>query len=122
MTDRICIHSNGQKKPRLGAEDLVSCCASCSDGDGCEGAKYLITAWKFYETQGIVSGGSYEHKTGCRPYSFPICSHFDIDTPGVQKCPDETMRAPKCVKQCQPSYNKKYREDKHYGDYFQSKW
>lgn len=49
MTDRICIASNGEKKPHLSAEDLATCCSSC--GSGCEGG-YPGAAWQYWEDTG----------------------------------------------------------------------
>jgi cathepsin B len=110
MTDRICIHSNGQMKPRLGAEDLLTCCGFLC-GDGCNGG-FPLNAWKFYQHHGIVTGGSYETKSGCQPYAFPSCSHHVIGPKPPCKGDAST---PKCQKKCQPSYNKTYEQDKHYG-------
>nr|AAO73002.1 cathepsin B [Fasciola gigantica] len=108
MTDRICIHSNGEKKPRLSAVDLVSCCPYC--GYGCEGG-YPSMAWDYWWRHGIVSGGTLENPTGCLPYPFPKCSHLE-ETPGLAPCPRELYATPKCEKQCQAGYSKTSEEDK----------
>ena len=49
MTDRICIASNGEKKPHLSAEDLATCCSTC--GFGCKGG-YPGAAWQYWEDTG----------------------------------------------------------------------
>src|SRR5690349_14972735 len=46
MSDRVCISTNGAKKPILSADDLLSCCGiSC--GYGCSGG-YPIQAWRYW--------------------------------------------------------------------------
>ena len=70
MTDRICIHSNGENKFRLSAEDLLTCCDSC--GFGCNGG-YPESAWQFFVSDGIVTGGAYGTHRGmlCSVNGYP---------------------------------------------------
>ncbi|TGZ62829.1 hypothetical protein CRM22_007234 [Opisthorchis felineus] len=95
MSDRLCIHSNGTFTKSLSSVDLVSCCEYC--GFGCQGG-FPPTAWDFWQTEGIVTGGSKEDPRGCRSYPFPRCSHH-----GSKKyppCPHRTYNTPKCVRKC----------------------
>ncbi|THD18209.1 Cathepsin B endopeptidase [Fasciola hepatica] len=112
MSDRVCIHSNGQMKPHLSARDLTSCCRTC--GFGCKGG-YPALAWDYWESDGIVTGGSLEEQTGCAPYPFPKCSHYE-SSKGLKPCPDELYPTPTCEMKCQAGYNKTYDEDKFYGN------
>lgn len=56
MSDRICIHSKGEKNARLSAQNLVSCCITC--GFGCGGG-FPGAAWHYWVRHGIVTGGAY---------------------------------------------------------------
>nr|AIS22047.1 cathepsin B4 [Fasciola gigantica] len=111
MSDRVCIHSNGQMKPRLSARDLLSCCNVC--GYGCDGG-YPSKAWDYWKSNGIVTGGSLEEPTGCAPYPFPKCDHY-IPSTGLKPCPKQAYPTPSCQRKCQAGYNKTYDEDKFYG-------
>lgn len=55
-SDRICIHSGGSIKPRLSAQQILSCCYLC--GYGCGGGQHF-ESWDFYRRHGLVSGGGY---------------------------------------------------------------
>ncbi|CAF5225742.1 unnamed protein product, partial [Rotaria magnacalcarata] len=68
MTDRICIVSSGAKNFHISAEDLVSCCDEC--GFGCDGG-FPQSAWSYFKSDGLVTGGNYNTKQGCEPYSIP---------------------------------------------------
>ncbi|XP_018566064.1 uncharacterized protein LOC108907038 [Anoplophora glabripennis] len=98
MSDRICIHSKSEKKVKVSAEDLLSCCENC--GYGCDGG-YLEPAWNYWVENGIVSGGEYGDTEGCRAYSFAPCNHY---VEGSEKPDCETVtETPACVKQCDSS-------------------
>lgn len=56
MSDRICIHSNGERQVSVSAEDVLACCETC--GFGCLGGD-PEAAWKYWTDVGIVSGGDY---------------------------------------------------------------
>ncbi|KAI0229188.1 Cathepsin B [Lamellibrachia satsuma] len=109
MSDRICIASGGKVNAHISAEDLLTCCDEC--GDGCNGG-YPESAWKDFKEVGLVTGGQYHSKQGCRPYSIAQCEHH---VPGSRPpCKGDTP-TPKCVKKCEPNYNVTYNADKHYG-------
>ena len=72
MSDRICIASNAATIVRLSAEDMVSCCRAC--GFGCSGG-YPESAWAYWRSTGLVTGGNYNSKEGCQPYSIEDCEH-----------------------------------------------
>lgn len=110
MSDRVCIHSNGQTHFRFSADDLVSCCHTC--GFGCSGG-FPGAAWGHWVHKGIVSGGSYGSNQGCRPYEIAPCEHHVNGT--RPSCDGEGGKTPKCQKACQKSYNVLYSADKHYG-------
>jgi len=111
MSDRICISSNGNEKPRISAEDLLSCCSSC--GFGCEGG-YLGAAWQFWVRSGLVTGGNFTTHDGCQPYSIAPCEHH-MEGGQYPACSAETEPTPKCQKQCQAGYAVSYDKDKHFG-------
>lgn len=107
MTDRQCIHKN--ESFHYSSEDLLSCCTSC--GDGCDGG-FLGSSMEYWKDTGIVSGGQYGSKQGCRPYTLRKCEHH---VPGpLPNCNKFHFDTPKCEKKCEPSYDKTYTEDKRY--------
>lgn len=106
MSDRICINSKGSNNFHLSAEDMVSCCTSC--GFGCEGG-YPEAAWEYYKHTGVVTGGNYNSKDGCEPYSIPSCDHHVNGT--KPPCQGE-QPTPKCKKTCLPGYPQTYSNDK----------
>ncbi|KAI1286142.1 Cathepsin B [Halotydeus destructor] len=109
MSDRYCIASKGKTIVQISAEDLVSCCDEC--GDGCEGG-YPSTAWQFWVDTGLVSGGLYDSKVGCRPYSVPACEHHVNGS--LAPCGD-IVDTPSCDKKCEASFSGSYKSDKHHG-------
>lgn len=110
MSDRVCIHSQGRTNFRFSADDLVSCCHTC--GFGCNGG-FPGAAWSYWVHKGLVSGGPYGSGQGCRPYEIAPCEHHVNGT--RPSCEGEGGSTPKCRKQCQASYNKKYEDDRHFG-------
>jgi cathepsin B len=110
MSDRICIASNGEVNAHVSAEDLLSCCDSC--GDGCNGGD-PASAWRFFDDAGLVSGGNYNSRQGCRPYSIAECEHHVNGT--RPPCKSELDPTPPCVKKCETGYSVPYPKDKHYG-------
>ncbi|KAI1717023.1 papain family cysteine protease domain-containing protein [Ditylenchus destructor] len=108
MSDRICVASKGEIQVHVSAVDLLSC---CPDADGCNGAHTLDVAWKYWVSNGIVSGSNYTSKQGCKPYPFVPC--------GTKCSSRPEYKTPECEKKCQSSYDQKtYEEDKHYGSKF----
>jgi len=102
LTDRRCIQSNGADTEQLSAWDIISCCQDCwGDGsNGCNGG-YSAKAYDFYDTIGIVTGGSY-NGGGCLPYKVSPT--------------ERSKTTPVCTKSCQSSYKKaSYSNDKRSG-------
>uniref|UniRef100_A0A915Q7B8 Ras-GEF domain-containing protein n=1 Tax=Setaria digitata TaxID=48799 RepID=A0A915Q7B8_9BILA len=97
MSDRICIMSNGKAQVTLSAEDLLSC-----------------SAWKYWVSNGIVTGSNYTTHSGCQPYPFPPCEHHNNKT-HYEPCKHDLYPTPKCEKKCSEDYGKSYKEDKYYG-------
>ncbi|XP_036397940.1 cathepsin B [Megalops cyprinoides] len=111
ISDRVCIHSNGEVNVEISSQDLLTCCRRC--GMGCNGG-YPSAAWNFWSTEGLVSGGLYDSHTGCRPYTIPPCEHHVNGS--RPSCTGEHGDTPECVKQCDPGYSPSYTEDKYYGN------
>ncbi|XP_076129034.1 cathepsin B-like [Alosa pseudoharengus] len=109
ISDRICIHSDGKVSVEISAEDLLTCCDAC--GMGCFGG-FPSSAWQFWTTKGLVTGGLYSSKDGCRPYTIAPCEHHVNGT--RPPCSGE-QDTPKCTSQCIPEYSLSYPKDKHYG-------
>lgn len=111
MSDRICIHSNETEIIRISADDLVSCCGiKC--GFGCYGG-IPENAWKYWLNVGIVTGGLYDSKDGCRPYEIPPCEHHSKGS--LPECKGNAG-TPKCTRKCVDGYNVTYEDDKRYGN------
>ncbi|XP_061901995.1 phospholipase ABHD3-like [Entelurus aequoreus] len=109
ISDRLCIHSSGEISVEISAEDLLSCCDEC--GMGCFGG-FPSAAWDFWVQKGLVTGGLYDSKAGCRPYSLAPCEHHVNGTRPPCQGEQET---PKCVEQCIDGYSLSYPKDKHFG-------
>ncbi|XP_074038805.1 cathepsin B [Leptinotarsa decemlineata] len=110
MSDRICIHSNGETQIYVSDEDLLSCCSDC--GKGCQGG-YHFEAWGHWYKKGLVSGGLYNSTTGCRAYSMPPCEHQT--TGSKPACPKNMYPTPRCNEQCDEKSSLSYQFDKSYG-------
>lgn len=110
MSDRICIHSKGKIKVHLSAKNLLSCCKDC--GFGCDGG-FLVTAWSFWTTDGVVTGGQYGSKQGCQPYTIPKCGHFGHS---VSPPCGSNSKTPTCEHSCRSGYDIPYYADKHKGE------
>lgn len=111
MTDRVCIYSNGTKQFHFSAEDLLSCCEDCGS---CEGG-YPPQAWMFWKDTGLVSGGNYNSRQGCRPYSVPTRNHTDNSITRNRIACTSEFPTPDCVKSCEVGYNVTYENDKKHG-------
>ncbi|XGW01744.1 hypothetical protein V3C99_014111 [Haemonchus contortus] len=112
MTDRICIASNGKEQFTISADDILSCCGIVC-GNGCEGG-YPLQAWKFWVKHGVVTGGNYTSKAGCKPYPFPPCEHHNNAT-HYKPCPSDLEPTNSCQHSCQAGYTTSYTDDKHFG-------
>lgn len=110
MSDRYCIFSNGTMNYHISAEDLMTCCESC--GNGCGGG-FPEAAWKYWVTNGLVTGGQYNSSEGCQPYEIPSCDHH---VPGKLKPCGSELPTPPCSHTCRKGYPKSYSADKHYGE------
>ncbi|GAB6019818.1 hypothetical protein CHUAL_001359 [Chamberlinius hualienensis] len=110
ISDRICIHSNGQQIPHLSAEELISCCRLCGS---CNGGSHN-SAFLYYENVGFVTGGNFNTNEGCKPYSFPECEHH---MNGTRPPCEDSLPTPTCKEQCIPGYSKSYEQDKVYGQF-----
>ena len=106
MSDRICIHSNGQLQTRVSSLHLISCCGSC--GSGCFGG-YPQVAFSYWRNDGIPSGGLYGDTETCKPYFLPPCDDH------MHKCEDY-VDTPTCENKCQDGYPKTVDEDKSYAE------
>jgi len=111
MSDRICIASNGAQNAHISAEDLVACCSSC--GFGCDGG-FPQAAWSYFKNTGLVTGGNYNSKQGCEPYTLPACEHH-VPPGKYPPCQGE-LPTPSCTKKCIDGYSIPYPKDKHYGE------
>ncbi|PIO71744.1 papain family cysteine protease [Teladorsagia circumcincta] len=112
MTDRICIASKGKQQFTISADDILSCCGFLC-GNGCEGG-YPLQAWKFWVKHGVVTGGNYTSKAGCKPYPFPPCEHHNNAT-HYKPCPSDIVPTNTCEHSCQSGYSTSYTDDKHFG-------
>jgi len=110
MTDRTCILSKGSLTPELSAEDVLSCCNSC--GMGCAGG-FPESAWMWWDSVGVVTGGLYDSHEGCYPYQIPACDHHVKGK--YPPCGQNEVPTPPCVKKCETGYNLTYPTDKHFG-------
>jgi cathepsin B len=109
-SDRACISTNGAVQLHLSATDLLSCCGSC--GFGCSGG-YPESAWNYFKTTGVVTGGNYGDYSLCSSYPFPQCDHHVTGKYGP--CPSTEYNTPACPKSCdtKSTYNVTFTADKH---------
>ncbi|VDM75703.1 unnamed protein product, partial [Strongylus vulgaris] len=63
MSDRLCIHSNGERQDLLSATDILTCCVLC--GSGCNKGSTL-RAYAWLAKVGACTGGPYgtQHTAG----------------------------------------------------------
>ncbi|XP_064459554.1 cathepsin B-like [Ornithodoros turicata] len=106
ISDRTCIHTDSALNVNISAEDIMEC-ADTFCGAGCRGG-LPGCAWWSWQHRGIVSGGLYGTKDGCKPYAIPPCEHV-----GKGKRPPCTApkKAPECLTKCRDGYKTKYGED-----------
>jgi len=110
MSDRICIKSAGKVNAHLSAEDMNDCCRTC--GNGCNGG-FPEAAWQYWEKEGLVTGGQYNTKQGCQPYTIKACDHHVVGK--LEPCAKKDSKTPKCTHKCEAGYNVSYTQDKHFG-------
>ena len=106
MSDRFCVANN--KTVRFSAEDIMTCCNTC--GHGCGGG-LISSAFEYWETSGVVSGGSYHTNEGCVSYKIPPCEHY---ISGDRTTCTDVNYTPKCITKCQSGSNLTYANDKHF--------
>lgn len=111
MSDRICVASKGELNVHISAENLLSCCYIC--GFGCNGG-YPESAWQYFKSSGLVTGGNYNSNEGCQPYSIESCEHHVNGT--LPPCGGSETNTPKCQKACEnKAYTTLYKDDLHFG-------
>ena len=110
MSDRICIHSDQKLQTRASAQNLLTCCSSC--GLGCHGG-YPSSAWKYWQTTGISTGGLYGDIKTCQPYFLPPCDHYGEGSHG--DCPPQ-VETPQCKTDCSDGNKKEYENEMTYGE------
>jgi len=110
MSDRICIASGQTDQTRISTEDLLDCCYSC--GMGCNGG-YPSAAWSYFKNTGLVTGGLYDDKTYCKPYSMAPCAHHTTSTKYPACGPSQPT--PPCKKTCSDASGRSYNDDKRRG-------
>jgi cathepsin B len=77
-------------------------------------------AWKFFKSDGVVTGGDYTDIDGgntCMPYQFETCAHH-VDDPSRKSCDDTPSGSSQgCKKACTESnYANTYKADKYFAD------
>ena len=114
MSDRICIHSKGNKmQVILSAENLLSCCIFSY---GCDGG-FPSAAWDYWAKYGIVSGGLYGSNEGCQPYTIKPCEHYMKGK--RQPCAERLhFDTPKCHHFCEnKEFKQSYNQSLNIGSY-----
>lgn len=94
MEARLCIQSKGAVQRQLSEQHLVSCALG---GHGCSGGQPLA-AWRYFQSDGIVTGGAYGDSSDCYPYALPPCNHHTSD-PKYPDCPADEG-TPSCNEAC----------------------
>ena len=99
MSDRICIQSGQTLQTRVSAQNLLACCTNC--GFGCNGGMPSY-AWRYWQNNGISTGGLYGDTTTCQPYFLPPCDHHvegsHGDCPALWILSNAKMIAPMVIK------------------------
>ncbi|VDM77904.1 unnamed protein product [Strongylus vulgaris] len=111
MSDRLCIHSNGERQDLLSDSDILTCCVLC--GSGCNGGSTL-RAYAWLVKVGACTGGPYATQGVCKPYVFHPCGRR-VDQPYYGDCKVKNMPTPKCRRECSAEYSKNYGDDKIFG-------
>lgn len=107
-TDRLCIASKGKVQDRLSSEDLLTCCDIC--GFGCQGG-FPSSAWNWFHTVGVTTGGEYGSKDWCNAYALLSASITAL----VSILLAERLRILLSdVTECQEGYPVSYENDKHF--------
>lgn len=110
MTDRICLYSNGTKNVHLSAQDMTSC--NKLGNMGCSGG-VPSSAYTYWKSNGVVSGGNYGDKSGCWSYQLAPCAHH-TNSSSYKPC-DGSTNAPLCAMKCSDNSELTWASDKHHG-------
>ena len=81
----------------------MACCESC--GHGCNGGR-VWDAWKYFKSDGVVSGGLYGTHETCQPYLIKPKEKNDSR--------HQVEKTPPCSDKCDPNFNRTYEQDKYY--------
>ena len=109
MSDRICIQSGQKLQTRVSAQNLLACCGNC--GFGCDGGMPSY-AWRYWQSNGISTGGLYGDTEYCQPYFLPPCDHHVDGTHGA--CP-ASVDTPDCKTDCSDGNKEQYSSEMTYG-------
>ena len=82
----------------------MTCCKNCFSKDGCSGGR-VWDAWKYFKSDGVVSGGLYGTHETCQPYLINPLKKNDSKKP---------IKTPPCSHKCDPNFNRTYEQDKYY--------
>ncbi|RZB41250.1 Peptidase C1 and/or Propeptide C1 domain containing protein [Asbolus verrucosus] len=101
FTDRMCIAVDQEHDFDYSTEDILGCCGSqCLLSNNICGGGRVEFAWRFVQDEGVVTGGEYRSKEGCKPYSEE--TYKDHDPPPCERyCSNEI-------------YTQQYATDKRY--------
>ncbi|MFH4973875.1 hypothetical protein AB6A40_000584 [Gnathostoma spinigerum] len=114
MTDRLCIASNGTFQKQISALDVLSCCMDAGSS-GCDGG-WTSAAFRCFIRDGVVTGGTYKNKAGCKPYPFRPCSTRN-STRYVRCNTFHDYSTPPCQRKCSAftELGRSYRESRFFG-------
>ncbi|XP_038052351.1 cathepsin B-like cysteine proteinase 3 [Patiria miniata] len=110
ISDRHCITFPGLHW-NFSAEDAVTCMTPTIGLDGCTGG-YSSDTWRYWVQHGLVSGGGFNTSSGCRPYAYKPCDHYEKGSYGpCQARPSSAV----CHESCIAGYPVHYTADKRKG-------
>lgn len=109
ISDRLCIKSHGKIKSLVSSSHIISCCKNCG---GCKGG-LPSSAFDFWITSGVVTGGKFSDNKTCKPYFLKPCDHYS-KREIFGECPPKANE-PECFESCQEGYKKDFDDDKSYG-------
>ena len=65
--------------------------------------------WNYWAYVGFVSGGAWNSSSGCKPYPYFPCNHYEEGTYGP--CQNPPVETP-CNRACRTGYPVKYKNDR----------
>lgn len=101
FNDRYCIKT-GDNVTLFSTTQTLACCSGvrCGMSQGCNGGQ-PGSAWKWFTTDGVVSGGDYGDNLTCESYPFPQCAHHVEPPAGMVACPTlPEYSTPECSSSC----------------------